>query len=141
MSIEEKIAIQELNSRYALHIDLMQVDKWVEVFSPDGVLDETEFGLGKHVGHDGVRAYFDSIKDDIIHQVHLMANHLITDISGGAARGTVFALVEVLLRSQGQIRFHVFYEDDYVKIGGEWKIRNRVLHKTFEPEVVAQSAS
>ncbi len=96
MSIEEKIAIQELNSRYALHIDLMQVDQWVEVFSPDGILDETEFGLGKHVGHDGVRAYFDAIKDDVVHQVHLMGSHLVTDVSGSTARGTVFALVEVL---------------------------------------------
>lgn len=33
MNVEDKIAIHELNYRYALHIDLHQTEEWVQLFT------------------------------------------------------------------------------------------------------------
>ncbi|WP_419826243.1 nuclear transport factor 2 family protein [Sphingomonas sp.] len=137
MLIEDKIAIQELNYRYALHVDAMQIAEWVDVFAPDGVLDEREFGLGLHSGHDGLWAYGRKMEDEVVLQVHLMVNHLISSTTPDAATGTAFALIEAETRVFGRVRFHVRYEDDYVRLGGEWKFKSRVLRKSFEPEVIS----
>lgn len=138
MKIEEKIAIQELNYCYALHIDLKQIDEWVNVFSPDGILDEREFGFGLHSGHDEMREYALKLTSNVITQVHLMTNHLISEIGPAEARGTVFALVESLTHSRGHMRFHLYYEDEYMKLGSEWKIRKRLLRKTLPPVVISK---
>jgi hypothetical protein len=140
MNIEDKIAIQELNYRYALHIDLTQTEQWVNIFTPDGILDEREFGFGVHSGHDGIRKYALDLASHVIHQVHLMTNHLISEVSPTQATGTVFALVEGMTRTLGHNRFHVYYEDEYVKHDKVWKFKKRVLHKTFPPEVVSKLA-
>ena len=137
MTIEDKIAIQELNYRYALHVDSMQIAEWVDVFAPDGVLDEREFGLGLHAGHDGLRAYGRKMEDEVVLQVHLMLNHLITGTTPDTATGTAFALVEAVTRVIGRVRFHVRYDDEYVRLGGAWKFRSRILRKSFDPEVVS----
>ena len=137
MLIEDKIAIQELNYSYALHVDTMHITEWVNVFVPDGVLDEREFGLGLHSGHEGLHAYGRKMEDEVVQQVHLMSNHLISGTTPDAATGIVYALVEADIRVFGRVRFHVRYDDDYVRLGGEWKFKRRVLRKSFEPEVIS----
>jgi SnoaL-like domain len=136
MSIEEKFRIQELNYYYALYVDKFQIDQWVNVFTPDGYFDESEFGYGLHVGHDAIRAYGVKLVEDNTFVVHLMANHIITDLTDTSAKGTVFALVEGLTKTNIHARFQVIYEDEYAKIKGDWKIKKRVLRKTFPVEMV-----
>ena len=137
MRVEDRIAIEELNYQYALYVDSMRIDDWVGVFASDGVLDESEFGLGLHAGHDGLRSYGDTMRKEVVHQVHLMTNHLIAEVGPDRASGTVFALVEAVTNVIGHVRFHVRYDDEYVKLDGQWKFQSRVLRKTFEPEVIS----
>ena len=141
MTMEDTAAIRDLNYSYALHADTMEMERWVGVFAPDGILDEREFELGLHVGHDGLRAYGRKMREQVVHQVHLMTNHLITEVAPDAATGTVFALVEAITHAIGRVRFHVRYDDEYVRLDGQWKIKSRVLRKTFPPEIIAAPSS
>jgi hypothetical protein len=134
---EDKFLIQELNYFYALYVDKFQVDQWVNVFTSDAYFDEREFEYGLHVGHDAIRAYAVKLVEDNIFVAHLMANHTITDLTDTTGRGTVFALVEALTKTNVHARFQVIYEDEYAKVQGEWKIKKRVLRKTFPVEIVS----
>jgi len=55
-SLEDRLAIQDLNQRYAVHVDLHEIDKWVDLFTQDAVFDEREFGTPLMTGHDAIRA-------------------------------------------------------------------------------------
>jgi hypothetical protein len=77
MDIADKIALQELNYRYALHIDFHQTEEWVALFTEDGVLDEVEFGYGVHAGHAAIRAYAQALAASVVHAVHLVPNILV----------------------------------------------------------------
>ena len=139
MSIEDKIAIQELNLRYAFYIDTSDVDRWVDTFTPDAIFDEHEFDFGTYVGRDQIRAYGHLIVANSVRVVHLMANHLVTDITATDARGTIYGLAEGVSRANERRRFHVLYEDRYAKAGGEWRISSRIVRKRFAAELLGLS--
>jgi hypothetical protein len=65
-----------------------------------------------------------------------MTNHLIWDLTPTRARGTAFSLVETMRKTGERLRFHVKYEDEYVKSGDSWTIASRKLRKSFPPENV-----
>ena len=124
MQIEDKIALNELNHRYALHIDFHQIDAWAALFTEDAVLDERELGFAVHEGRAAIRAYGEMLAASVLHVVHLMANVLVTQTGEGEAKGTVFALVEAMMRDQSpRMRHQIWYEDSYVRQGGEWLFR------------------
>ena len=140
MSIEDKLAIEDLNVRYAMSIDSFDVDTWVDTFTPDGVFDEREVDMGIHEGHDRIRDWGNLIAASSARVLHLMANHLVTDVTATTARGTVYGLAEGESELTGRRRFHVLYEDEYVKLHGQWKFRSRVVRKRFPPEVVTAAS-
>ncbi|MEJ7935497.1 nuclear transport factor 2 family protein [Sphingobium sp. AN558] len=134
MITSDYLEIQQLTHRYALHIDLFQIEKWVDVFTPDAFFDEREFGFGLYVGHDAIRAYGQSLADTVQYVTHLMANLVIENLTETSASGIVFALVEAEMKTGERERTHVRYEDDFVKVNGQWKIARKILRKTFSPE-------
>ena len=136
MNVEDKIAIYELNYRYALHIDLHQTEEWVQLFTEGGVLDEAEYGFGVHQGHAAIRAYAKSLAAGVLHAVHLMPNILVTPLGPDSAKGTVFALVEAILRDGSHTRYQLYYEDEYLRQPRGWLFVKRVIRKTFPPETV-----
>ena len=139
MSNDDYLEIQRLNYLYAYHVDVFDIESWVDVFTHDAFFDEREFGAGLFIGHAQIRDYGLSLAKTTVHWVHLMTNHVVWDLQPLHARGTVFAIVEVLAHSGDHIRNHVIYEDDYVRTSGAWKIAKRVLRKTFPVEVLASS--
>ena len=140
MHFEDKLLIQELVFRCARHVDLLETEEWVATFSPDGVLDDREFGFGLHVGHDQLRSFGRSYESSITHQAHLLTNILITDVTATSARSTFNGFAESMGPALGHFRCHILYEDKYEKMDGEWKIKSRTLRKTFPVEVIDEPA-
>lgn len=134
--ISDRLEIAELVNAYAIHIDLFQIDEWVNVFAEEAEFDEREFGTGLHSGHAGIGAYGRLLSATVEHAAHLMTNLMITDLRSTSANGIVFALVEALMRTGERQRWQVRYEDRYVKIDGHWKIQERVLRKSLPAERV-----
>ena len=137
-SIEDRLAIGELNQRYAVHVDLHEIDEWVDLFTPDAVFDEREFGTPLLTGHDHIRAYGQTLAASVKYALHHMTTHVITDLTPTSASGIAFAVVEALLNDGSQTRYQVFYRDRYEKVDGRWLFAERVLKTTMPPEILAE---
>lgn len=137
--IADRLEIAELVNAYALHIDLFEVDAWVDLFTEDAFFDEREFGSGLHTGQAAIRTYGQQLAETVRHAAHLMSNLVIRDLTQTSATGIVFALVEAQMNAGLRHRWHVRYEDNYRKIKGSWKISRRILRRTFDPEEVFSS--
>lgn len=137
MSADDRLAIQELNYKYAYFVDNFEPDNWSMIFTSDGILDESEFfDDAQFTGRDAIRAYGAKIGDSVHHVAHLMANHLIFDLSSTTARGTAISIVETMRNNGERVRYHVRYDDEYVKVGETWLIAKKTLRKSFPPENV-----
>lgn len=135
-SLEDRSAIQDLNQRYAVHVDLHEIDEWVDLFTQDAVFDEREFGTPLMTGHDAIRAYGEHLAEAVQHALHHMTTHVISDLTTSSARGIAFATVEALMKDGSHARYQVLYRDSYEKHDGRWFIAERVLKKTMPVEVL-----
>jgi len=138
--VTDRLMIQDLNQKYAVHVDLHEIDAWVELFTPDATFDEREFGTPLMTGHEDIRAYGRQLAETVQHAFHHMTTHVIMDLTGTSARGIAFAVVEALLNDGSQARYHVLYRDRYEKIAGTWLFSERVLKATLPPEILASPA-
>ena len=135
MSADDRLAIQELNYKYAYFVDNFEPDNWSMIFTADGVLDETEFFDDAHfIGREAIRAYGAKISDSVHHVAHLITNHLISDLTAPTARGTAVSIVETMRKNGERVRFHVRYDDEYAKVDGTWLIAKKTLRKSLPPE-------
>ena len=137
MNVDDRLQVQDLISLYAYYIDSLKVSEWVALFAPDGVLDESEFGMGRHAGHDALRAYGQGISERVLHLIHLMSNVLIWESNDQMAKATSFAIVESMQKTGARARYHVKYEDDLRRLDGRWVIHERILRKSFPPEKIS----
>jgi ketosteroid isomerase-like protein len=116
----EKLAIQELCSRYCQTIDAQDSDGWARCFLPDGA-----FEFDGHVvrGYAALREYADA-HTRVLRARHMTLNHLY-DLDGDRAIGRATTVVSIATPSGYKIMGQGAYHDDLVKVGGEWKIRHR----------------
>ena len=135
--VEDRLAIQDLNQWYAVHVDLHEIEEWVNLFTQDAVFDEREFGTPLLTGHDAIRTYCEHLTEAVQHALHHMTTHVISDLTTSSARGIAFATVEALMKDGSQARYQVLYRDRYEKQDGRWLIAERVLKKTVPVEVLA----
>lgn len=133
--LEDRLAIQELNHRYATHIDLHEIDEWVGLFTQDAVFDEREFDSPLFTGHEEIRAYGHTLVETVQYALHHMTTHVISSLTATSARGIAFAIVEAVLKDGFHARHQVIYQDRYEKIDGQWLIAERVLKQTVPAEI------
>jgi hypothetical protein len=116
----EKLAIQELCSRYCQTIDAQDSDGWAQCFLPDGA-----FEFDGHVvrGYAALREYADA-HTRVLRGRHMTLNHLY-DVDGERATGRATTVVSIATPSGYKIMGQGAYHDDLVKVSGEWKIRHR----------------
>lgn len=139
VEIADRLDIQQLINRYAYHIDLGEVDAWVDLFEEDAVLDESAMEMPVVAGHAEIRAYANQLVGDNLHVVHFMTNHIVSEVVDGRASGTVFGFVEAMTRSNGHGRYYILYRDSYRKAYGTWRFSKRVISPLFPPMAVTGS--
>jgi uncharacterized protein (TIGR02246 family) len=122
----EKLAIQELCSRYCHTIDAQDSEGWARCFTPDGV-----FEFDGHVvrGHDALREYAET-HTRVMRARHMTLNHLY-DVRGDQATGWATTVVSIATPSGYKIMGQGPYEDELVKVNGEWKIRRRCVKNDY----------
>ena len=120
----EKLAIQELCSRYCQTIDAQDSDGWAQCFAPDGA-----FEFDGHVvrGYAALREYAEAHTRVLR---HMTLNHLY-DVDGDRAAGRATTVVSIATSSGYTIMGQGAYHDDLVKVDGEWKIRHRRVVNDF----------
>jgi hypothetical protein len=128
----EKLAIQELCSRYCQTIDAQDSDGWARCFVPQGAFEFDQYVVR---GYEALREYADAHRR-VLRGRHMTLNHLY-DVHGDQATGRATTVVSIATPGGYKIMGQGVYEDDLVKVSGEWKIRHRCVkndHLVSDPE-------
>jgi ketosteroid isomerase-like protein len=126
--LEEKDAIHETIAEYCFHFDGGEFDKWVDLFTDDGVFDAGRMGVQK--GKDALRAFLKNIRltNGSPMMKHCVMNEVIK-VNGDEATAKSY-IVLVRAKGEGALVNGLAgrYEDRLVKQGGRWLFKNRKVH-------------
>lgn len=127
ISIEDRFAIQDLVHRYPLYCDTRRLKEAVDLFTEDGVLDESLLGFGRYEGRTMILSYFEEAMADW-NIAHYMSNHVIEAFSGDAAAGVTFVQAECRAIHTGASQtLHGYYRDAFTRQDGAWLFQARVV--------------
>lgn len=121
--LEDIEAIKQLKARYCeICDDMHNPDRIASVFAPDGIWESADFG--KAQGHEAVRELFRGFQRMFSFSQHNVMNPIIT-VDGARATG-IWYLMGPWTQADGDkaIWMTARYDDDYVKIDGQWKYQH-----------------
>ena len=128
--LEDIEAIKRLKARYCAYCDdNYDVDRIIELFTEDAVWDG---GIrGRSEGREEIRRFFATSTQRISFAVHLVLNPNI-EVDGDTAKGTWFLFQPCTFVAGNQaIWGSARYDEEYVRINGEWKFKNLNLTSFF----------
>jgi uncharacterized protein (TIGR02246 family) len=127
LTLEDRIAIEDLFTDYAWALDTGDVDAACALFTSDAVVADPG---GRYDGSDGVRAFFErfhSGSPQFPGRQHWIGQTL---LEGDGRRCTArsFAVV-TQLHGTGATNVHLVahYRDALVKVDGAWRFRERII--------------
>ena len=128
-SIQEVIdreAIRTLPVRYCHCVWQKDVDGWANLFSKDGAISATDPSLPGAEGREALRKMISSGLDTAKPRPFIH-NHVVELLGPDRGKGTCY--VEVRLLRNGKKHYMTgWYDDEYVKIDGEWKFKSRRIN-------------
>lgn len=121
--LEDIEAIKQLKARYcAICDDDHNPEQIASVFAEDGIWEGGGFGTAR--GHDGIRELFKGFQKLIGFSQHNVMNPII-DIDGDRATAVWYLLGPFTFHKNSDDRWlAVRYDDDYVKVNGQWKYQH-----------------
>ena len=131
--LEDIEAIKKLKARYCAVCDNdHNPDEVVKLFAPDGIWEGA--GVGVNKGHAAIRALFEGFRQRISYSQHNVMNPII-EVDGDRAKGTWYFLGPFTFRKGNRAMWlGARYEEDYVRIGGEWKFQHlRAISRMAAP--------
>jgi hypothetical protein len=136
LSVDDLIAIEEikrLKYKYVRCLDQKRWDEIAECFVPDAV---ASYGGGAWA-FDGRDAILEFLRSSMGSQQFLSAHRVgqpEIDVTGADTATGTWALMDLVLQLEFgvDIRGAAFYEDTYVKVDGEWKIKSTGYKRTYE---------
>jgi hypothetical protein len=131
--LEEIEAIKRLKYRYMRCIDQKLWQEMEGCFTPDATCS---YSGGKYAfdGRDAIMKFLtESMARPTFLSSHRVHHPEIELTSATTATGT-WALEDWVIDEQHEITIHgaAFYQDRYVKVGGQWKIQHTGYERTFE---------
>ncbi|MGB1879382.1 MAG: nuclear transport factor 2 family protein [Gammaproteobacteria bacterium] len=118
--LEDIEAIKQLKALYCeICDDLHNPDRVTGVFVEDGIWESDDFG--KAVGHAEIRDLFANFRKMFSFSQHNIMNPRI-EVNGDRATGVWYIMGPWTYAETGEEKwFALRYDDDYVKVNGEWK--------------------
>ena len=118
---EERALIENLQARYLFALDFKDHDLYVTTFTPDGILD---VGNGAVVGREAIKAAVASMPGGRHH-----ITNLVLRIEGDRATARA-GWMHTGKNAEGRMTIGGFghYEDDLVKVNGEWLFAKRRIY-------------
>ncbi len=122
--LEDVEQIKQLKARYCTCCDNnYDAEGIASLFVADGVWDGGALGSGE--GHAGIIKFFRRAPSAFTFAIHNVMNPII-EVEGDTATGHWY-LMQPLTRRSGETESAMGlagrYEDDYVRVGGEWKFK------------------
>ena len=121
--MEDIEAIRQLKATYCdICDDDHNPDRITTIFAEDGIWEAD--GFGKAQGHAALRELFKKFQTLISFSQHQVMNPIIT-IDGDRATGIWYFFGPFTFYKNNQAKWLAArYEDEYVKVNGEWKIQH-----------------
>ncbi|HKA56283.1 MAG TPA: nuclear transport factor 2 family protein [Candidatus Binatia bacterium] len=121
--LQDVEAIKQLKAEYCdICDDEHNQERIVTIFAADGIWEGK--GIGRAQGHAEIRNLFKSFAERISFSQHNVFNPRIT-VNGAEAHGSWNFLGPFTFRKGSrQLWLAARYEDDYVKINGQWKFKH-----------------
>ena len=125
--------IKRVKYAYFRNLDLKQWDEIRELFTEDA---SASYGGGAYAfeGRDAIVEFFRKAMGRQNFLSSHKAHHPEIDLTGPATATGVWALEDIVIDLQWELDIHgaAFYEDDYVKVDGAWKIARTTYKRVFE---------
>ena len=121
--LEDIEAIKKLKALYCdICDDDHNQDRIVTIFAEDGIWESKD--LGKAQGHAELRKLFKSFQERISFSQHNVMNPMI-EVNGDTAKGSWYFFGPFTFRKGNRaVWLAARYEDDYVKVNGQWKFKH-----------------
>ncbi len=125
--------IKRVKYAYFRCLDLKQWDEIGELFTDDAVAAYSA-GAYTYEGHGAIVDFFRKAMGRETFLSSHKAHHPEIELTGPDTATGVWALEDIVIDVQWEldIRGAAFYEDEYVTVGGEWKIRRTAYKRVFE---------
>ena len=122
LSTEDRLAIHEIMAKYCQAIDLNRWEEFPSLFTEDCRLD---FGnlMGVFEGPDGVQRFTDMMRNLGLFMRHYNTNMVLRGDSDRVQSESYVLAITGPPGSSHQTTGR--YEDEFVKVGGRWRIRVR----------------
>jgi hypothetical protein len=127
---EDRALIENLQARYLFALDFKDHDLYVTTFTPDGILD---VGNGAAVGREAIKAAVANMPGGRHH-----ITNLVLRIDGDRATARA-SWMHTGKNAEGRMTIGGFghYEDDLVKVNGEWLFAKRRIYNEGREEWAA----
>jgi hypothetical protein len=144
---DDRAKIEDLQARYLFAFDWNDADSYANTFAEDGVLN---FGWGELKGRQAIRDFIAGGDEDREQQQadtpagerprvgrHIISN-IVVDIDGDKATGRAYwTHMTTGPTGYGTVDFFGHYEDEMVKVDGEWLFASRHVYN----EAIAEWAA
>lgn len=147
---EDRAKIEDLQARYLFALDFRDPEAYAATFTEDGVLD---YGAGKIVGRQAIAEMVANMRANAERRQaqdtsdlrpaagrHNISN-IVVEIDGDRARGTAywFHMGNANPERAAQLNSFGHYEDELVKVNGEWLFSLRKIYNEQIAEWAAGS--
>ena len=130
-ALEDVEAIKKLKARYcACCDDKYDVEGLASLFTDDAGWDGGE-RLGRYEGIEAIRGFFSGSPKRVSFAIHHVTNPII-EVDGDEATGRWY-LFQPCTRADGNraVWLAARYEEEYVRVTGEWKFRKIAVFPAF----------
>jgi hypothetical protein len=137
---EDRARIEDLMARYLFAMDWNDYDAYAECFTEDGVLD---YAMGFAEGRETIRAEARHFKENVAQmfvrpdgqpaKLRHVVTHKAIRIEGDRAwnTGSWFEMADDGPECAPKLGSFGHYEDELLKVGGEWKFKRRKIYNEF----------
>ena len=145
---EDRALIEDLQARYLFAFDFGDPEGYAGTFAPDGVLN---FGWGDYKGREAIAKFISDSREDTARARanpppgerprigrHIISN-IVVKVDGNTARGVAYwTHMTSNETGYGAVDFFGHYEDEMVKIDGNWYFSRRHVYNEAIPEWASQ---
>jgi uncharacterized protein (TIGR02246 family) len=123
--LSDRAEIGDLVVRYALAQEDRDAQACAKTFTPDGVMDFSPMGSGRHEGRRAIADHVAEMFEKVVATAHITTNHLITDIAANDASGTAYVFSRATHTNGMMVDWLGRYADRYRRIDEGWRIAER----------------
>ena len=126
LTIEDRLDLQDLYSRYSRAADEMDGPGWADCWVEDGEFT-TSVGPTKGTTYRGRHEleFFASTRPDNYTRARIWTNNHVVEAKDGYVEGQCYGMTIDMSGDRPVIAAHFCYLDEIVKVDGRWKFRRR----------------